>query len=225
MPEPGWVRDPSGRYHQRYFDGIAWTEHVADDWGRRAVDPVEAVQQSHHGDQTSQTYQPPFGQQPALPAVAGQSSPTLRRQPVAAEPGVTTWAAVTLAGSIVAVAAICFLPWLADLRTAQLGGFPTQGTSVGDTVKASWFESGWAVTLIALVAACGAALSTHRRTAWIGAVPIVACTAWTALSTIWIRLDDGPSLSYGFFVGATGLVLSSVGVLMATAGQRATPSR
>ena len=21
MPEPGWVRDPSGRYHQRYFDG------------------------------------------------------------------------------------------------------------------------------------------------------------------------------------------------------------
>ena len=224
MPEPGWVRDPSGRYHQRYFDGVAWTEHVADEWGRRALDPVEAAQQSQHGHQVSQVYQPPLGQQPALAALAEQSSTTLRQQPVAAEPGVTTGAAVTLAGTIVAVAAICFLPWLADLRAAQLGGFPTQATSVGETVKASWFESGWAVTLIALGAACAAALGTRRRTAWIGAVPIVACTAWTAVSTLWIRLDDGPSLGYGSIVGAAGLLLAIAGVLMATR-QRATPSR
>ena len=25
----GWYSDPSGRYELRYWDGTAWTEHVA----------------------------------------------------------------------------------------------------------------------------------------------------------------------------------------------------
>jgi hypothetical protein len=26
---PGWSEDPSGRYQQRYWNGIRWTEHVS----------------------------------------------------------------------------------------------------------------------------------------------------------------------------------------------------
>jgi len=37
----GWLTDPSGRHEHRYWDGSAWTEHVADA-GRQGVDPAPA---------------------------------------------------------------------------------------------------------------------------------------------------------------------------------------
>lgn len=36
--EPGWYRDPSGRFAGRYHDGARWTEQVADARGWRGVD-------------------------------------------------------------------------------------------------------------------------------------------------------------------------------------------
>ena len=39
-PTPaGWHRDPTGRHETRYWDGAAWTEHVADG-GVAGTDPV-----------------------------------------------------------------------------------------------------------------------------------------------------------------------------------------
>ena len=38
-PVPGWYPDPHGRHRHRYWDGAAWTEHVADD-GTTGVDPL-----------------------------------------------------------------------------------------------------------------------------------------------------------------------------------------
>jgi putative membrane protein len=35
---PGWFADPSGRHHWRYWDGTAWTDHVASD-GAASLDP------------------------------------------------------------------------------------------------------------------------------------------------------------------------------------------
>ena len=35
----GWFNDPYGRFHQRYWDGERWTEHVATE-GRAMVDPM-----------------------------------------------------------------------------------------------------------------------------------------------------------------------------------------
>ena len=35
----GWFPDPSGRHQQRWYDGTAWTGHVADG-GARADDPL-----------------------------------------------------------------------------------------------------------------------------------------------------------------------------------------
>lgn len=39
--EAGWRNDPYGRFQQRYFDGKAWTEHVATG-GEQQVDPLGA---------------------------------------------------------------------------------------------------------------------------------------------------------------------------------------
>ena len=36
LTDPGWEPDPTGRHQYRYFDGAAWTDHVAD--GDAAVD-------------------------------------------------------------------------------------------------------------------------------------------------------------------------------------------
>lgn len=35
----GWHRDPVGRFHQRFFDGTQWTQHVTDGVGVQQVDP------------------------------------------------------------------------------------------------------------------------------------------------------------------------------------------
>ena len=37
-PAAGWLPDPNGRHQHRYFDGQAWTDHVADN-GRESTDP------------------------------------------------------------------------------------------------------------------------------------------------------------------------------------------
>jgi hypothetical protein len=41
MADAGWYPDPRGRHEHRYFDGTAWTDHVADG-GRGSMDPVNA---------------------------------------------------------------------------------------------------------------------------------------------------------------------------------------
>jgi hypothetical protein len=41
MAAAGWYPDPRGRHEHRYFDGTAWTDHVADG-GRPSTDPVDA---------------------------------------------------------------------------------------------------------------------------------------------------------------------------------------
>ena len=39
-PQPaGWYADPSGRHEHRYHNGIAWSEHVANQ-GQTAIDPL-----------------------------------------------------------------------------------------------------------------------------------------------------------------------------------------
>src|SRR5439155_281953 len=37
----GWYADPTGRHQHRYWDGAAWTDHVADD-GVRSIDALES---------------------------------------------------------------------------------------------------------------------------------------------------------------------------------------
>ncbi len=42
MANPGWYPDASGRFWQRFHDGVRWTEHIVDDRGNRGTDPVGA---------------------------------------------------------------------------------------------------------------------------------------------------------------------------------------
>lgn len=38
-----WLADPVGRHQYRYWDGVAWTDHVADG-GQQSIDPLAASQ-------------------------------------------------------------------------------------------------------------------------------------------------------------------------------------
>lgn len=46
MTAAGWHPDPHGRAHRRYHDGTAWTAHVSDAAGARALDPDGAGRRS-----------------------------------------------------------------------------------------------------------------------------------------------------------------------------------
>lgn len=37
---PNWYPDPAGRFLHRWWDGTSWTEHVADQTGRRVINPL-----------------------------------------------------------------------------------------------------------------------------------------------------------------------------------------
>lgn len=48
MPSPAaWHPDPTGRHQLRYWNGSAWTEHVADD-GTGGIDPMGQSRPPHH---------------------------------------------------------------------------------------------------------------------------------------------------------------------------------
>lgn len=47
----GWLADPTGRHEYRYFDGVAWSEHVADA-GIQSEDPIYLTPPT--GDQRSE---------------------------------------------------------------------------------------------------------------------------------------------------------------------------
>ena len=44
LPPAEWHPDPMGRFDHRYWDGIAWTEHVSKG-GQQFVDPIPRVEQ------------------------------------------------------------------------------------------------------------------------------------------------------------------------------------
>lgn len=78
-PPAGWHPDPTGQFEQRYWDGMAWTEHVAHQ-GRQGVSPLNAVRpvQTSSPEQVQRQVQ----QQAGLAAAAGGSSGQLMDEPV-----------------------------------------------------------------------------------------------------------------------------------------------
>jgi len=37
---PAWAPDPTGRHHQRWWNGNAWSNHVADVHGKKSIDKL-----------------------------------------------------------------------------------------------------------------------------------------------------------------------------------------
>ena len=74
--EPQWHRDPFGRHELRFWDGIAWTERVADN-GVEGVDPVPPTGAP----------QPTFVQPTEAEPAVEPSPPPLPSEPAAAQPG------------------------------------------------------------------------------------------------------------------------------------------
>lgn len=210
MAEAGWRRDPSGRYHQRYFDGARWTEHVADATGTTGTDwPPASARQAGR---------PSAGSTRRGAASGGGGSPHV---PVPT--------LLLAAGSVLVIVSLVFLPWIGSLRAAsvdaQLRGTLTALALSGATgaddlgvVETSYFAGGWVVTLSAVAAA----LILHRTRDDLAAkavsVVVVLNLVWALVSTLvlksWsselvIALGESGTLpiSFGFFVGLLGMAL------------------
>jgi hypothetical protein len=223
MPEPGWVRDPSGRFHQRFFDGTKWTDHVADEYGRRGIDPVEAIQR----EAATAGAVPAAGGPPALSPTAGQRPAT--RWPGATTPrGVDLATIVAVGGGLVALVSFVFFPWLdgfhaaGDINSLRASGVAAAG--LGGAVppfgvwESSFFDAGWIVSLIAaasIVYALATGAAGRQSRPVLSAIAGV-CVVWAVIGTVMLRswtgdfaeVAGGGSVSFGvgFFTGLAGLL-------------------
>jgi len=202
MPDPGWVRDPSGRYHQRFFDGTNWTDHVADEYGRRGLDPVDAI---------ARTVAPPASA-PVPAVIVAAPAPT---DASAVPRGVDLATVVGAVGLLVGVVTFSFLPWLG---TARASAMPQ---AVSGVWESSFFDAGWIVTtVVAGLTVLGLATGAVGRAvrSMMSAVA-AACAAWAVVGTLMLkgRFDDlggSISLGYGCFVGVAGIVAVAVAPLL-----------
>jgi len=94
----GWQPDPTGRHEHRYWDGNAWTDHVADG-GVSSTDPYDAAG-AGAGDATAATPAPTSGWDAPPPAPeTGAGDPTVAETaPISAVPPpdpTTAWGATS----------------------------------------------------------------------------------------------------------------------------------
>ncbi len=93
---PGWYPDPLGRHEHRYWDGVAWTGHVADR-GATGLDPTDVAVTSGPTPGVGTPAGPtPTGPPPTGPGTAAPSAPPSRSGPPVA----------LIAGLAVAVVAV-----------------------------------------------------------------------------------------------------------------------
>ena len=78
--EPGWRPDPTGRHHQRYWDGDGWSDQVADASGTMSTDPFDPSPVQPTLDQpaaeppVASTFGAPPGTSPAPGAVPAKAA-------------------------------------------------------------------------------------------------------------------------------------------------------
>jgi hypothetical protein len=218
MPEPGWFQDPAGRRYQRYFDGTRWTEHVADEYGRRGIDPLpSAAPRAAVGVSRAATQ-------------AGQAAATRS----AAGVQVSLPAILAYGGAALTFISIVFLGWLdgseatalgSELRAVLIaagfaGAFGEEGSEIPslDVWETSYFDAGWIVTLAVVVVAVlyGRRGRTATTQPWVS-LAVVACALWAVIGSLLLKswVDDlggllgetfSSSLSVGFYLGLVGML-------------------
>lgn len=223
MPDPGWVRDPSGRYQQRYFDGTRWTEHVADEYGRRSTDPVENAQRQTTapaaapsspgygtpGYGTPSTAVATYPAAPYQPAAATGASAPSAADDVALE--ISVRSIVGAVGGLVALIGIVLCPWFTDTRVVQMRGGSTTGL-----LNSTFFETGWIITVVAIFFSVAASVrTTTSAPRWLASIPVGVCVVWAVVGTLVVKSDiDGLSFGFGFFVAVVGLIAATVAPLL-----------
>ena len=88
LPPADWYADPGGRHQYRYFDGIRWTDHVADD-GHVQLDPLEAPRPEQVAASPPAIAQPADEPVPALAGAPGVDEQPPVTGPPAEQPPVT----------------------------------------------------------------------------------------------------------------------------------------
>lgn len=190
----GWYPDGTGRHVQRYFDGQAWTDHVADATGRQSLDPVAAVPAPRPSPPTP----------PSPPATTGWATatapmsfdpPSLPSALTAPRtgPGTTTGAVTLSVGTLVAAAgALLALLSLFVLDVWKAGDF---GITLGDIagapdgadvngLAATYAGFGRFLALLAIAAAILAVLQLPGLVAANARLPLIAAAA-AGLFALW----------------------------------------
>lgn len=116
-PVAGWYADPTGRFEYRYWDGSAWTEHVARH-GRSAIDALDGstVHAGTEGDAGAATASGGTGGTGGGTGDAGTAS----WEPERAAAGTATWepgAATTRTNSKAVVSLVLSLLWVFGLAS------------------------------------------------------------------------------------------------------------
>jgi len=153
--EPGWFSDPTGRHDHRWWDGAAWTAHVADA-GVAAHDPLDAPAAD-------------VGPAPGRVAATGAAAAGAGTDPIAVISLVVSLVALPLAlvpvlGLIPAVAAVA-LAVIARSRVRSSGrgggGLATAGSvlSIGALVLAGLIT----VVVVAILGGSGGELTQALR--------------------------------------------------------------
>lgn len=191
----GWYNDPYGRFQQRYWNGAAWTEHVAtngvqqiDPMGAStvipfAIPPTASTTPDDPGAATTQGFAT-FGGEPVAPASKITTfldglGPDAKERP---RPGLRT-AVAGLGGAIIAFGVL----------TVTQGEEPTRGVFIG--VSLALIVTAWALrTFVKL---------DEVKAAAVGIVVVAVVTFAVA-----VTVDDGQG---GFVTGLIAAVLFIAG--------------
>lgn len=123
-PKPDWYTDPCGRHQYRFWDGAAWSDHVADA-GAESIDPIEA--------------QPAAAQVPAAepvtqPDMEPAASPD--ESPAAAKPAMSRGAKTALIAGLAAVVVIVLASAGYSMAQTSLAAKGAAAASIGSARKA-----------------------------------------------------------------------------------------
>jgi uncharacterized RDD family membrane protein YckC len=135
----GWYPDPSGRHQHRFWDGAAWTKHVADrgvpgiDEPHRPAPPVVPPPPSAHGSTPSGYGPGPAGYQSQSPPLPAAPSLFAGAQATIPPPAPVTWSASSVPQPYAPAGA----PPLASLGQ-RFGGYLLDGVLALVTLGIGW---------------------------------------------------------------------------------------
>lgn len=234
-PAPGWYADPAGRHQARLWDGVRWTERVADH-GLEGVDPLPGLSgpttvDPAYGAWSSELVDHGTAVEPtAAPLSAGQAS--LASLPESVEPERTRAKGqvrppvkVRIAGGFVLGGAIALLVG------STMTWMEVTGPKVGDEWTATGLDLGdgrITVAIAVVLAILGAGIITGRMTRFggtkVGAMgALVAGAAALAVTAVDIADVADRAARLGVPAGAvsnvgTGLWVAFLGALFAVGG-------
>ncbi len=215
-----WYSDPSGRYAQRWHDGVTWTPSVADssgqvlhDDGPTTASPIPSMAPASYTTPTTAAPGPPVYGAPATVDRRGR------------------WLAglvLAVAGAAVLALSLFVLNWYEDIQdhprtfSDVQSLFDLPDGDPGSSWTERYTDFGWILGLLAV----GAAVAT-AVVRWVGLLrPVGALCVFgavlhgaTAANVGTLIPGDGFTVLPGAWIGCAGYALAAVGAFLAASSR------